>query len=156
MSSNSCSFPIGATRAIVKDLFRPNPWIYWTDFLITLTIAYAAACVFFLAPSWAPAWSLTQFVSFFVAGFALHRLSNFIHDVAHLNSKRHLRSFQVAWNILAGVPMMMPSFFFEHHMGHHQATVYGTKQDGEYVALGRGPLRVILVLLSTRRSRMPS
>lgn len=78
----------------------------------------------------------------------MHRISNSIHEVAHLNSKRNLRSFQVAWNLLVGVPTMMPSFFFEHHMAHHRTNCYGTEHDGEYLPLGRGPLMNIVMFLT--------
>ncbi len=37
------SFSMAEARQIVRDLFTPNPWIYWTDFLLSLTIAMAAA-----------------------------------------------------------------------------------------------------------------
>lgn len=137
------SYPIAQSRAIVADLFKPDARVYWTDFLITITIAYSCASVFFLSPLF----SAQQIICFFVAGFALHRLSNFIHEVAHLNAKRKLRRFQVAWNVMVGVPTLMPSFFFEYHMGHHNTRHYGTKHDGEYLPIGRGPLRNILFFL---------
>ena len=40
------SFPIGEARKIVANLFKPKPWIYWTDFLVTLVITYS--CILFL------------------------------------------------------------------------------------------------------------
>jgi fatty acid desaturase len=86
-------------------------------------------------------------IAYLVAGFGLHRLSNFIHEIAHLNAKRKLRAFQVAWNLMVGVPTLMPSFFFEYHMAHHNTKHYGTKHDGEYLPIGRGPLRSIFFFL---------
>lgn len=138
------SYPIAESRAIVADLFEPSARIYWADLLITIGIAYGCASVYFLSPLF----SAQQIICYFVAGFALHRISNFIHEVAHLNAKRKLRRFQVAWNVLVGVPTLMPSFFFEYHMGHHNTRHYGTKHDGEYLPIGRGPLRNILLFLT--------
>lgn len=139
----SSSYSLAQSRAIVKDLMEPNGRIYWTDFLITITIAYSCAGIFFLSPLFSP----QQIVAYFIAGFALHRLSNFIHEIAHLNAKRKLRAFQVAWNVMAGVPTLMPSFLFEYHMGHHNSRHYGTKHDGEYLPIGRGPVYKIFFFL---------
>ena len=39
-------FSLAQTRHIVKDLFTPNPWIYWSDFLCSLlggAIGFAGA-----------------------------------------------------------------------------------------------------------------
>jgi len=49
---------------------------------------------------------------------------------------------------MVGVPTLMPSFFLEYHMGHHNARHYGTKHDGEYLPIGRGPLRNIFFFLT--------
>ena len=40
--ADSKSFSVAEVRAIVHDLFRPSLNIYWTDFLISLAIGYAA------------------------------------------------------------------------------------------------------------------
>lgn len=153
------------SRKIVADLLQPKAWIFWTDFLTTLTITYG--CVFFLffqekvaeypygwpnessewlpAFVWGPWWMLGIYV---VAGFGIHRLANFIHEVAHLNARNSLLKFRITWNLLFGVPAMMPSYFFEFHMGHHNNTIYGTHEDGEYLPIGRGPLRNIFFFLT--------
>lgn len=39
------AFSIPSAHAILADLFAPNPWIYWTDLLVTTAIAYSAAAV---------------------------------------------------------------------------------------------------------------
>lgn len=133
------SFQLARSRALVHDLFTPNPLIYWADLLVTVTITYACAGVYLLSPLFTP----HSIVCMIVAGLGLHRLANFIHEIAHLNSKRALTSFRVAWNLLVGIPTLMPSFFFEKHMDHHNTGHFGTRDDCEYVPLGRGPLRNI-------------
>ena len=46
--------------------------------------------------------------------------------------------FTIAWNLLCGIPMLMPSFFYENHIDHHNSHRYGTIRDGEYLPLGAG------------------
>ena len=159
------SFPIGEARKIVANLFKPKPWIYWTDFLVTLVITYS--CILFLfyqenlldySKGWPGEWwqlmpaffwgGWRAILCYVVAGFGLHRLANFIHEVAHLNAKNSLKPFRITWNFLVGIPVMMPSYFFEFHMGHHNNTIYGTYEDGEYLPIGRGPLRNIALFLT--------
>jgi len=138
-SENSHSFDLARTRAICRDLFKPNPAIYWLDLVVTATVTYTFAGLFLLSPLF----SIQSFVYMLIAGFGLHRQGNFIHEIAHLNSKRALRSFRIAWNIIVGIPTMMPSFFFEKHMDHHKSGHFGTRSDCEYVALGKKPTRAI-------------
>jgi fatty acid desaturase len=131
-------FSIPQARRILSDLFRHRPAIYWTDFLISLTVGYAAASVYLGAPLG----SAPQVLGLLVASFALFRVGSFIHEIVHFG-KDQMRPFTVAWDILAGVPMLMPSFFYGNHIDHHNTQHYGTGQDGEYLPLGSGPLRNI-------------
>src|SRR3954471_12770940 len=75
---------IRQAHQIVKDLMPHNPAIYWADFILTAIVAYSALCVCLTAPPW----SAAQAVSFVVSGFALYRLSIFIHELAHLPPTR--------------------------------------------------------------------
>lgn len=135
----STSFSVQRARDIVKDLLQShNPWIYWTDFLVTLTIGYAAGAVYLKSPLFSP----QQIACYFIAGFALFRVGSYIHEIVHLTGNQ-LRYFRIAWNILAGVPMLMPSFFYSNHVDHHSTKHYGTGQDGEYLPLGSGALKEI-------------
>ena len=44
--------------------------------------------------------------------------------------------FRLGWNVLVGVPMMVPSFMYEGvHNLHHARTRYGTVEDPEYLPL---------------------
>ena len=43
---------------------------------------------------------------------------------------------------------MLPSYFFEYHMDHHNNTIYGTVHDGEYLPIGRGPFMRVLLFLT--------
>jgi fatty acid desaturase len=134
----SARFSMHEARDLIRNLLEHKPWIYWTDFLTTLTVGYAAAAVYLNAPL--PIWSWQRIACYLIAGFALFRAGSWIHEIVHFRGKE-LRGFTVAWNILAGIPMLTPSFFYSNHIDHHSTKHYGTGQDGEYLPLGNGPLR---------------
>ena len=71
---------VAAAREIVKDLFRPNPWIYWTDFLFHVSLAWGS--FFFTLQS--PAFSAQQMFFYLVTSLAMYRAVIFIHELAHL------------------------------------------------------------------------
>lgn len=117
-------------RQSATDFFKVSPLRYWTDFLISLVLAYSAATIYLLAPlgSW------QQLVAFPMAVFWLYRLGSLIHEVCHLGA-HEMRVFKVAWNLLVGVFTLTPSpFFTRHHRDHHSQRMYGTPEDPEYVA----------------------
>jgi fatty acid desaturase len=130
-------FPIAKARELVKDLYRPNPWIYWCDFLASVTLGWGA----FVVTLTMPAFSLQQGFSFLVAVLALYRAVLFIHEIAHFKKGTFL-IFQNLWNLLCGFPLMVPTFLYQSvHFDHHKQNFYGTKKDGEYVPFasqGRG------------------
>jgi hypothetical protein len=37
----TASFSLAEARQIVRDLFDPNPWIYWIDFSVSLALGFA-------------------------------------------------------------------------------------------------------------------
>lgn len=139
-SAGGEAFSIKQARDIVKDLFVPNPWIYWTDFLITTAIAYAATAYFLLNDGTAP----LSILAFVVAGFALFRNGTFIHEIAHFRTGQ-MTAFTLGWNILFGIPTLTPSFMYNNHADHHKHGSYGTIADGEYIPLGNGPRRQLIV-----------
>jgi fatty acid desaturase len=122
------AFSVATARALVNDLFTPNPWIYWPDFLVTTAIGYAAMALYFTADNF----SLVQVAALVVAAFAMFRTGVHIHEIVHLR-KGTLPGFVLAWNILVGVPLGTPSSFYANHADHHSKTDYGTPQDGEYL-----------------------
>src|SRR5579871_5226194 len=104
----SGEFSFREARQILGDLFEHKPWIYWTDLILTTALGYGGAMVYLRSP----AFSLIQIVGFLVSGFALFRVGSFIHEITHLR-KGELLAFRVGWNLLCGIPMLMPSFFYE-------------------------------------------
>lgn len=134
---------IPRARRLVADLLVPRPAIYWADLLASAAIGYGAAVVYLRA---AP-WSALQVTAWLVAGLALFRLSLFMHEIVHFR-RGEMTAFKVAWNLLAGIPLLMPSFLYEHHLDHHNARHYGTPRDGEYLPLGVARLRTTLAFLA--------
>jgi hypothetical protein len=100
---NANSNPIQECRELVADLFTHKPWIYWTDMLLTLAVGYGAGLMYLEAP----AFSIQQLIYLSVAGFALFRVGSYVHEITHMRHGQML-SFRVAWNLLAGIPMVMP------------------------------------------------
>jgi fatty acid desaturase len=129
-------------QKLVGDLFRPNPRIYWMDFLITMALVYGGLYVCLTSSQ--VAW---QIISGAVAALALFRAGTFIHEIAHFRPGS-MRPFCAAWNILYALPMMMPSLMYRNHRDHHSKKTFGTAKDGEYLPLGLGrPWLVVLYLL---------
>ncbi len=128
-------FPLAQARKIIQDLFERNAPIYWIDFLVSMSIAYAAVAVYLTSAPFSPPY----FIAFLVAAFALFRCGVFIHEIVHMPRDR-LRLFQAAWNILFAIPNLMPSFAYKSHADHHNPRHFGTARDGEYLPLGAGPV----------------
>lgn len=135
-------FSLSKTRALVADLFEPNPWIYWADFLISVTVGYGCAVVYLTAPAFSP----QQIVCFLIAGVLLYRVGSYMHEIVHFR-REEMRTFRIVWNIVAGIPMLTPSFLYESHLAHHNTHHYGTGNDGEYLPLGVGRLRNVAYFL---------
>ena len=138
------SFPIAEARLIARRFSRPNPWIYWTDFLISISVAWA----FFAIAATTSAFSLTQIGAVLISALALYRSVIFIHELAHLK-RGTFTAFRTVWNIFSGIPLMVPSFTYTGvHIDHHRTGIYGFVEDGEYVPFATGnPLRIIGYLL---------
>lgn len=143
--AESDNTPIGADseaafarqlHQIVKGLSVPRAAIFWCDFLCSLSIGYAALWFYLTMPTFSP----VQVVCLFVAGFVLYRVLIFIHELTHLPRTPGFTAFRIAWNVLAGIPLMTPSFLYAEHKSHHLNHSYGTSGDAEYVAVGRGPV----------------
>ncbi len=137
---NDDDFPLAEARAIVKRFSGPRPEIYWTDFLISAGIGWAA----FVAAVMSPAFSPVQIIAVVIASLAHYRAVIFTHELAHLKRGTFTR-FRAVWNIFSGIPLMAPSFTYTGvHIDHHRPGIYGFKEDGEYVPFATGkPWRIV-------------
>ena len=119
-----------AAADVTRDLNVPNARIYWTDFLASAVTGYAA-----LALAATTANTLVMLIAGLVSILALFRAGSFIHELTHIK-KGELGGFKLGWNLIAGVPLLIPSFLYEGiHNLHHAKIRYGTVEDPEYLPL---------------------
>ena len=142
LHGDQAPFSLAQSRHLVKDLFEPNPVIYWTDFLASLVVGYTCFAVTrrvlppMIMDQGYPAGLVLLFVVLFLIHcLALYRAALFIHELVHLKGNE-FRSFRIGWNLLCGIPFLMPSFLYYTHLDHHRRKHYGTEHDGEYLPLG--------------------
>jgi len=115
---------------ITRDLHVARPLIYWTDLLASALLGYAALAVAISAASIALA-----ILAGVVAILALYRAGSFTHELTHMKHSS-VPWFRFGWNLLIGIPLMVPSFMYEGvHTLHHARTRYGTVEDPEYLPL---------------------
>jgi len=135
-------FSASEAKRLVRDLFQRQPWVYWVDFTTSVTVGYLSAGLY-LSSGWS---SAEKYIFLALAVIAIYRAGLFIHEIVHFH-RNEMRAFKAFWNVVAGIPMLSPTFFYEPHNDHHNARHYGTDHDGEYLPLGRGTLAGIAVFL---------
>jgi fatty acid desaturase len=119
-----------AAANLTRDLNVPSATIYWADMLGSALLGYAALSgAMFLKPTW------LAVASGIVAVLALYRAGSFIHELTHIK-KGAVKGFRFDWNLIVGVPLLVPSFMYEGvHNQHHAKRYYGTVDDPEYLPL---------------------
>lgn len=119
-----------AVAELTRDLGTAKPLIYWSDFLGSALLGYAAlAAAIFATPFW------LQMLAGVVSVLALYRAGGFIHEVTHMKHSS-VPGFRFGFNAVIGVPLLVPSYMYEGiHNLHHARTRYGTDQDPEYLPL---------------------
>jgi hypothetical protein len=119
-----------AAANLTRDLNVPRPAIYWADMLGSALLGYGAMFVAMFAGS-----TFIAVAAGIVAILALYRAGSFIHELTHIKQGA-VGGFRLTWNLLVGVPMLIPSFMYEGvHNQHHAKTYYGTAIDPEYLPL---------------------
>jgi fatty acid desaturase len=115
---------------LTKDIAVARPGIYWTDLLGNAGIGYAALLLVIVASN-----PIVVALSAVVSVLALYRATAFIHELTHIKSGA-LPGFRLGWNLLIGIPFLIPSFMYEEvHTQHHAKIRYGTADDPEYLPL---------------------
>ncbi|MEC3910669.1 fatty acid desaturase [Sphingobium sp. CR2-8] len=119
-----------AAAELTRDYSLANPRIYWPDMLASALVGWGAMAGAILVENKAVAVACA-----FVAMMALYRAASFIHELTHIR-KGALPGFRLGWNLIVGIPLMIPSFLYEGvHTQHHARTRYGTADDPEYLPL---------------------
>ena len=119
-----------AAASLTRDLNAPNAAIYWGDLLASSLVGYAALLAAMTIGSTGAA-----IVAGLVSVLALYRAGSFIHELTHIK-KGAVRGFRLVWNLIIGIPLLVPSFMYEGvHNQHHAKTYYGTADDPEYLPL---------------------
>jgi fatty acid desaturase len=122
-----------SVHSLVLDLRPHRPVVYWTDFGASIFLFWA--CVVFASYTPQLAYAALAVVP---ASFALYRAALFAHEVGHFG-RQGVRWFAVAWNVLCGIPIGMPSFMLKSHVDHHGTGSYGTANDPEYLPFAAYP-----------------
>ena len=119
-----------AAADLTRDLNVPSPAIYWADLIGSVVVGYAALIAAMLVGS-----TLAAIAAGLVAVLALYRAGSFIHELTHIKPNA-VPGFRIVWNLIVGVPLMVPSFMYEGvHNQHHAKRYYGTVDDPEYLPL---------------------
>jgi len=136
--------PIRHLRRALDDLLVPRPAYYWIDFLASITCFYAG----FASTAMLPLDNPLKLLGAVVAVLCVYRAVVFIHELTHLSPGR-VPGFRVAWNLLCGIPLLVPSFLYGSHRDHHARRAYGTPKDGEYTPWGCPGNRVGIVMFAS-------
>ncbi len=137
--ANAPAFSLAEARRIVKDLFTPRPAIYWADFLGS---AIGGMICFSLVRRRLEPFTLAWGITFLVCCLLFYRAVLFTHEMTHLR-QGEFRVFRIVWNLLCGIPFLVPSFTYYTHAEHHMRKYFGTDHDGEYLPLGtRSPWHI--------------
>ena len=119
-----------AAADLTRDLNSADPKIYWADLLVSAVLGYAGLFTAILAGSTAVA-----IVAGMIAVLALYRAGSFIHELTHIKPNA-VPGFRLVWNLIVGIPLLVPSFMYEGvHNQHHAKRYYGTVNDPEYLPL---------------------
>lgn len=119
-----------AAADLTRDLNAADPKIYWADLIGSALVGYAGlfAAIFVNSTAVAIAAGL-------VAVIALYRAGSFIHELTHIKPNA-VPGFRLVWNLIVGIPLLVPSFMYEGvHNQHHAKRYYGTVNDPEYLPL---------------------
>lgn len=148
----SSRFSLKQAKSLVKDLGRPVAAIYWTDLLLSICTAHILLAAEIRAADWMPlsgiGFAAARVAMFAAAALLYMRSVMFIHELVHLRSDT-FRGFRIVWNLLCGIPCLVPSFMYYPHVDHHRRKSYGTEHDGEYIELShKHPMYIVLFILA--------
>ncbi len=135
---------IRAAADLTRELSTANPAIYWGDFLASILVGYISLYAAITASGG------IAIAAAILSILTLYRAVSFIHEITHLKTSA-VPGFRIGWNMLLGIPLLVPSFMYEGtHNQHHARTRYGTADDPEYLPLAlMRPWQVAVFLFSS-------
>lgn len=121
-----------SARELLRDLHAARPVIFWTDLLLSAAVGWSAFALAVITPS-----IPLSLLAGTVAALSLYRCLCFTHEITHLR-RGSVKGFETAWNVIVGVPLLLPSFTYVGvHQSHHSLSTYGTKDDPEYLPFSK-------------------
>ena len=119
-----------AAADLTRDLNVARPSIYWGDLAVSALLGYAGLFTAIFANS-----AIVAIGAGVIAVLALYRAGSFIHELTHVKPNA-VPGFRFVWNLIVGIPLLVPSFMYEGvHNQHHAKRYYGTISDPEYLPL---------------------
>mgnify|MGYP001411255308 CR=1 FL=1 len=122
--------PLKELTRLVRDLHHPRASIYWADLICCVLVAWTGYYLSLPFPGAIVQGSPLAILGFVASVFALYRASYFNHELSHHANR--LPGFSIGWNVLIGVPLLIPSFLYSDHRNHHSMEGFGTDDDVEY------------------------
>jgi fatty acid desaturase len=129
--------PIRSLAVLVRDLQEPRPGIFWADLLGSVALVHLGLYLSSPFPQTLLEGRPVAILAFVAAVFALYRASYFNHEIAHQARSRRVRGFETVWNLVVGIPLLIPSFLYSDHHNHHSVQGFGTSSDAEYLEQNR-------------------
>lgn len=127
---------------LVKDLAPHRAAVYWSDMLLSIFLFWGMFAVL-IDPR---VGSLGKEAAFVITVLALCRAATFMHEIVHLPNNA-LPGFRWVWNMLCGIPILLPSFLYYSHLDHHSTRLYATVRDPEYLPFGSRAFRSWCILV---------
>lgn len=118
---------LGELRRQFANAYTPIPRLYWRDLLLSSCLGWGA----FLIGALTPFLSFVYVVATLIAVVALLRATVFIHELSHLK-RGSVPGFESVWNLLIGIPLLLPSLMYDSHGAHHRQITFATAHDPEY------------------------
>lgn len=135
---------------IDKKYYQANLLIYYGDLLLT-SVGLALAFILCLHTN-----GLAFLFSYFACVVLIYRGAAFIHELTHQSRSGQLQTFGVVWNLTLGAVTLIPAArFYQPHLTHHQAGIFRTKADPQYLLL-RTDWKLALFLLLVVPFIMPA
>lgn len=121
----------GEMHNAMRDLRAHSAPRYWADLLLCCTIFWALLYLGSHALPWLA-------VALTVGSLALYRMALFTHEICHFRGGV-LPGFSPVWNVVCGIPILLPSYMLKSHADHHSSNTYGTQADPEYLPFATYP-----------------